>query len=222
MGTFVDYYSTVAGAVPQAANLNQNELAVNIADQVIYTLMPDNTVGVLSKYDPAGVTTQASDFSLHVPVAQMDICQWGVGLSQVDLSSRVVVDASGFRTTTYVPVYALGRKLWVPPVSCGVSSVGAYTLSLSLLTPSVSAAPLSSLQTNSGTLAAPTQSVTLVVYSDGQTYPWFYLPNSVNRSTSDPSFTYLYRISPFKTFGAIPVSQGPAAQAATSYWGTYP
>lgn len=225
MASFIEYYSIVAGRIPDPALMTQGQLAVNVPDQTVYALMPDGTVGPVSRYSSSGIVPTTADFGLHTPVSLSNISQWGAGLSAADLSSRCVVGASGFSTNNYIPVFTLGVLLFIPPVSCGVSANGAYQVTITLgATNTAVAAPVTDALTNatSGSLNISSQQVELVVYSDGQTYPFFYLPNAINRSTSDPATTPLYRISPYKTFGAIPVSAGPAAQPATAYWGTYP
>lgn len=237
MAAFIEYFSTVAGHVPTASvppvppavtpttTMVPGSLAVNVADQTIYALAPDGSIIPVSRYSSAGITPTASDLSLHTPVAMSNISQWGVGLSSTDLSARCVVDASGFSTNNYIPVFTLGILLFIPPVSCGVSANGAYQVTITLgATNTAVAEPVTTALTNatSGSLNLNSQQVQLVVYSDGQTYPFFYLPNALDSSTIDPSSISLFRISPYKTFGAIPVSTGPAAQPATAYWGTYP
>lgn len=223
MASFIEYYSSVAGNKPLPANMSPGQLAVNIPDQTIYAQLPDGSIGPVSKYDAASITPSASDFALHVPPYLSDICQFGIGLTSTQLNALFTVGASGLTTSNYIPIFALGLKLWIPPLSCAVSPVGAYQVTVTLGVDNTAVAtPLAALQATSGSLSQASQQVTMVIYSNGQTYPWFYLPNGINRSTDDPGATSLFRISPFETFGAIPVSTGPAAQAATSYWGTYP
>lgn len=221
MAKFQHLISTVAGHVP--ASLRRGQLATNIPDKIVYAEDPTGIVAPISNGN-VGVANASSLLGAHIPVKFHPVAQFGVGMTQAQLTALFNIGTTAILGA--VTVFALGRRWYIPPLSCPVSPIGAYLLGVNTVGRAASLNPLTATQANSGVFNEITGNFNMVVYSDSTIYPWFYLPSfqgipngTPGDSNGDCSW---YRISPVKTFGAIPVSAGFAGAAATSYWGHFP
>lgn len=205
-------YSMVAGNVP--ASLVRGQLAINIPDKIVYAATPDGKVAPVSNGN-AGVPNASSLLGVHIPIMYHPIAQFGPGYTEAQLTS-MFTDNGTTAAMQAVPVFAFGTKWYVPATSCPSINTGAYALTINTIarTAVLSGQGLP-LPANSGTIDYVNKTVTLFIKSDGHIYPWFYLPQYSGVSNG----TTLFRISPYKTFGAIPVSVGFPGAAASSYWG---
>jgi hypothetical protein len=187
----------------------------------VYAERPDGQVKPISNGN-AGVANAATLLSLHIPVQFHPVAQFGVGYTQAALSAKFSDNGTTASLAT-VPIFVFGRLWYTPPVSCPSSGASnkAYALNLDFgnrtctmaaYDPSSGSSGLSSGKVN---YAANT--ATLVFASEGAVYPWFYLMKSLGDGVANTCD--LYRISPTKTFGAIPVAAGFPGAAAASYWG---
>ena len=212
-------YSTTAGDVP--ASLLRGQLAVNIPDKTVWAATPDGTVKQISNGNP-GVANASSMLNVHIPTQLHPVAQLGVGYTQPQLQAKFNVGSSTVSLQT-VPVFALGQVWYTPPLSCALSSVGAYLLFVNTVARTAALSPLTGIPSTSGTFNAINGNFNIVIYSDSIIYPWFYVPAFKGIANGSPGSANgdcsLYRISPTKTFGAIPVSAGFPGTAATSYWG---
>lgn len=212
-------YSLTSGHVP--ASLLRGQMAINMPDQTVYANAPDGTVKAVSKGTP-GVANASGLIGVHIPANFMPVAQLAPGYTQAQLTAKFNIGTSTVTLGT-IPIFALGRTWYIPPLSCGVSAVGAYLLTVNIATRAASLTPMTATTPTSGTFNAIANYFSMVVWSDGQTYPWFFLPAWQGAANGAPGSINgdcgWYRISPFKTFGAIPVSQGFPGAAATAYWG---
>lgn len=216
MAKFKHLYSTTSGHVP--ASLLRGQIAINIPDQAIYANDPMGRVAQISS-GVAGLANANASVAPHIKTAFHPVAQFGVGLTQAQLQS-LFVDNGTTATLQTVPIFMFGKLWWTPVVSTASSPAGAYSLTLDTVNRSVAMAsvPTGSGRNNSGYLSYSTGVANLVFYSDSTIYPWFYLPQGY--STFTGGSINVYRISPVRTFGAVPVSQGFAGAPATAYWGT--
>lgn len=212
MAKFSHLLSETAGHVP--ASLLRGQLAVNIADNVVYASDPAGIIRQVSNGN-AGSANAAGALGPHVPISLHPVAQFGVGFSEAQLASRFTDDGTT-ATLLPVPIFMFGR-LWYTPgnLTCPSSSIG-YQLvgNVNNRTITMQGATASNV---SGSLDYGSGAFTLAFKSDGHLYPWFYLQDSVGIAGSLQ--VALYRISPYKTWGAVPVSQGFPGAPATSYWG---
>jgi hypothetical protein len=215
MAKFEHLYSTVSGHTP--ASLLRGQIAINIPDRTIYANDPTGRILPISS-GVAGLANAAGATAVHINVNFHPVAQFGVGLTQQQLQT-LFVDNGTTATLQTVPIFVFGRIWYTPVVSMASSTAGAYALNLDTVnrTVSMSAYPTGSNRNTSGFVQYSNNTATLVFYSDSTIYPWFYLPQGY--STNPGGSINVYRVSPIKTFGAIPVSAGFAGAAATSYWG---
>ena len=201
--------SETAGHVP--ASLQRGQVAINVPDQIVYANDPGGNVAAISS-GAAGVPNASSMTGVHIPNNFMPACQLGPGLTQTQLQA-LFTDNGTTATYSNIPIFAFGTLWWTGTLTCPSSAGGVYAVTLNLSSRTANLAAFTPT-TNSGSLNYSTNTVQIVVYSNSTIYPWFYLP------VYSPSGTaILLRISPTKTFGAIPVSAGFAGAPATSYWG---
>jgi hypothetical protein len=208
-------YSTTPGNVP--GSLVRGQVAINIPDKIVYANDPFGNVAPISNGNP-GVANAGSLVGSHIPVQFHPVAQFGVGMTEAQLTA-LFTDNGTTATLQPVKVFALGRVWYTPVLTCPHVSAGAYQLNLNASARTVSISGLTLPHTGSGSVNVSTSSCNLVFYSDSHIYPWFYLPESYGAANSAAT---LYRISPYQTFGAIPVSTGFAGANAATYWGHYP
>jgi len=212
-------YSLTSGHVP--ASLLRGQMAINMPDQTVYALTPDGQVKAISR-GTAGVANASGLTGVHIPVNYMPVAQLAPGYTQAQLTAKFNIGTSTVSLGT-IPIFALGRTWYIPPQTCAVSPIGAYLLWLNTPARTALLSPMTAATSTSGGFNAINGNFNMVVWSDGQTYPWFYLPNWQGQQNGAPGVTpgdcSWFRVSPFKTFGAIPVSQGFPGAAATAYWG---
>lgn len=215
MAKFSHLDSTVSGHVP--ASLLRGQLAVNSADQAVFTLAPDGQIVQISSGKP-GLASASGSLGVHIPVWLHPVAQFAPGYTEAQVGAKFT-DNGTTATLQCVPLFIFGQKFYTPAtLSCPSINTGVYYLIGNVLTRTISlvgqGAPLPAV---SGSLNYSTGDFTLFIQSDGHIYPWFYLLEG--RSSSIAGIVNIVRISPYKTFGAIPVSTGFAGAAATSYWG---
>lgn len=201
--------SETAGHVP--VSLLRGQVAINIPDAVVYANDPAGNVAVISS-GAAGVQNASSMTGVHMPNNFMPVCQLGPGMTQTQLQA-LFTDNGTTATYNNIPIFAMGRLWWTGMLTCPSNGGGAYAVTLNLTNRTATLASFTP-STNSGNVNYAANTVTVVVYSNGTIYPWFYIP-----VYSPSGIAFLVRISPTKTFGAIPVSSGFAGAPATSYWG---
>lgn len=204
--------SETAGHVP--ASLLRGQVAINIPDAVIYANDPGGNVSVISS-GASGVANASSLTGVHMPNNFMPVCQLGPGMTQTQLQA-LFTDNGTTATYNNIPIFAMGRLWWTGVISCPSSVGGAYAVTLNLANRTATLSAFTPAA-NSGMINYTANTVQVVVYSNSTIYPWFYIPMYSAAGTA-----VLLRISPTKTFGAIPVSAGFAGAPATSYWGNYP
>lgn len=216
MAKFKHLYSTTSGHVP--SSLLRGQLAINIPDKTVYANDPMGRPAVISS-GTAGLANATSATAVHIKTAFHPVAQFGVGLTQAQLQT-LFTDNGTTATLQTVPIFVFGKLWWTPTVSMASSTAGAYALTLDTVNRSVgiSAVAQGSGRNSSGYVQYSNGVAYLVFYSDATIYPWFYLPQGY--STFTGGSINVYRISPVRTFGAIPVSQGFAGAAASAYWGT--
>lgn len=210
------YYSEVAGHVP--ATLLRGQIGITIPDQTVYAPTPDGQVKPISS-GKAGVANANTLLGVHIPVDFHPVVQFAPGYTQQQLQAKWNVTDSA-ASLDVVPVFGLGRLFYTPPLTCALSANGIYQLTITASTRSASLTPVSSPLNISGSFNPVTGNFSIIIVSENQIAPWFYVQSSQGFDTVGD--VYLYRISDRKTFGAIPVSQGFAGAPAQSYWGTYP
>lgn len=213
MAKFEHLYSTVSGNVP--ASLLRGQLATNIPDKAVYAEAPDGTVSQISNGNP-GIAQASNYLGVHIPSFLHPVAQFGVGYTEAQLGTKFT-DNGTTATLQTVPIFMFGSLWYNPVVSCPSVASGAYQLVMDCVARTVSLQGFVTPHTGSGTLNYQNQQATLVIRSDGHIYPWFYLPETFGQSNGP---VMLFRISPYKTFGAIPVSTGFAGAAAAAYWGS--
>jgi hypothetical protein len=201
--------SETAGTVP--ASLLRGQVAINVPDKLVYANDPSGKVSVISS-GSAGLAGASGALGVHMPTKFMPACQLGPGLTQEQLTTLFTSDGT---TITYnnIPIFALGQLWWTGKLTCAVSASGVYVVTVDTVN-RTARIDASNAAANSGNINYSTGVFQVVVFSNGIIYPWFYLPAYSNSGTA-----VLLRISPTKTFGAIPVSEGFAGAPATSYWG---
>lgn len=216
MAKFQHLYSTVAGHTP--TNILRGQVAINIPDKLVYANDPAGRPQIISS-GASGVSNASGLLGVHVPVAFYPVAQFGVTMTQTELQLRFTDDGTTASLST-VPIFIFGKIWWTDPISCPSSTAGAYSITLDTVNRvcSLSAVAVGNGRKTSGFINRVNGTANLVIYSDGIIYPWFYLEQSYSDTAGGPN--NLFRISPFKTFGAIPVSQGFAGADASSYWGT--
>jgi hypothetical protein len=214
MAKFKHLYSTTSGHVPQS--LLRGQLAINVPDQTVYANDPMGRVQPISTGAP-GLANVSQATAVHINVNFYPVAQFGVGLTQAQVQT-LFVDNGTTATLQTVPIFVFGKLWWTPVISMPSSTAGAYALNLDTVnrTVSMAAYPTGSNRNTSGFVQYSNGTATLVFYSDSLIYPWFYLPQGY--STNPGGSINVYRISPYQTFGAIPVSIG-AAMVPGSYWG---
>lgn len=207
--------STVSGRVP--SSLVRGQVAINVPDQTVYASDPSGTPRVLSSGLP-GVPNASGLLDVHIPTAFYPIAQFGVGMTQTDLQARFT-DNGTTATLQSVPIFVFGKIWWTPEISCPSISPGAYAIDLDTInrTAVLRSVPTGAGRVSSGSVNHTSGFASIVFFSDATIYPWFYLEQAF--SSNPGGDTYVFRISPVQTFGAIPVSLGFAGAAATSYWG---
>jgi hypothetical protein len=206
-------YSTVSGHKP--TNLLRGQIAINIPDRLVYANDPAGRPQVLSSGNP-GVSNPSGLLGVHVPILFHPVAQFGVTMTQADLQARFTDDGTTVKLET-VPVFLFGTVWWTPELTCPSSPAGAYAIGFDMnaRTVTLSAVSQGTARQRSGYINYTSMTAQLVVYSDSTIYPWFYLPQGFGNGPD----TNLYRLSPVKTFAAIPVSEGFAGANATAYWG---
>lgn len=205
-------HSETAGNVP--SSLLRGQLAINIPDKIVYANTPDGKVAPISNGN-AGVANANSLLGVHIPVMYHPVAQFAPGYTEAQLTS-MFTDDGVTAALPAIPVFAFGTKWYVPATSCPSINTGAYIMTINTVTRSASLSGQGiPLPAYSGTIDYVNKVVTLVIKSDGHIYPWFYLPQYRGLSYG----TTLFRISPYRTFGAIPVSTGFPGANAASYWG---
>jgi hypothetical protein len=201
--------SETAGDVP--SSLLRGQVAINIPDALVYANDPAGNVAVISS-GAAGVADASSFTGVHIPNNFMPACQLGPGMTQAQLQA-LFVDNGTTATYSNIPIFAMGTLWWTGTLTCPSSAGGAYAVTLNLTSRTATLAAFTPAA-NSGSISYSANTIQIVVYSNGTIYPWFYIPMYSAAGTA-----VLLRISPTKTFGAIPVSAGFAGAPATSYWG---
>jgi hypothetical protein len=205
-------YSTTAGHVP--ASLSRGQLGVNFPDKLVYAATPDGKVKTISSGN-AGIANASSLLGVHIPVNLHPIAQFAPGYTETDLGTKFSDDGTTATLQT-VPIFMFGTLWYTPTVACPSVTSGAYQLTMDCVARTVSMQGFVTPHVGSGSLNYATKQAQIVIRSDGHIYPWFYVPETLGQSNGP---VMLFRISPYKTFGAIPVSAGFAGAAATSYWG---
>jgi hypothetical protein len=201
--------SETAGDVP--ASLLRGQVAINIPDALVYANDPGGNVSVISS-GAAGVQNASSQTGVHIPNNFMPACQLGPGMTQTQLQA-LFSDNGTTATYNNIPIFAMGTLWWTGTLTCPSSAGGVYAVTLNLTNRTATLAAFNPT-TNSGSISYSSNTVQIVVYSNSTIYPWLYIPMYSASGTA-----VLLRISPTKTFGAIPVSAGFAGAPATSYWG---
>jgi hypothetical protein len=201
--------SETAGDVP--SSLLRGQVAINIPDALVYANDPAGNVAVISS-GASGVADASSFTGVHIPNNFMPACQLGPGMTQAQLQA-LFVDNGTTATYSNIPIFAMGTLWWTGTLTCPSSAGGAYAVTLNLTSRTATLAAFTPAA-NSGSISYSANTIQIVVYSNGTIYPWFYIPMYSAAGTA-----VLLRISPTKTFGAIPVSAGFAGAPATSYWG---
>jgi hypothetical protein len=201
--------SETAGDIP--VSLLRGQVAINIPDEIVYANDPAGNVAVISS-SATGVQDASSLTGVHIPNDFMPVCQLGPGMTQTQLQA-LFTDNGTTATYNNIPIFAMGTLWWTGTLTCPSSPGGAYSVSLNLTSRTATLAAFTPT-TNSGNISYTANTVSVVVYSNGTIYPWFYIPMYSGSGTA-----ILLRISPTQTFGAIPVSSGFAGAPATSYWG---
>lgn len=209
-------YSITAGNQP--TNILRGQVAINIPDQLVYADDPIGRPRVISS-GVQGVANASGLLGVHIPTAFYPVAQFGVGMTQTDVQGRFTDDGTT-ATLLPVPIFVFGKLWWTQQISCPSSPAGAYSITIDTVNRacSMSSVPSGSGRLVSGVVNHQTGVAVLVFYSDATIYPWFYLEQAYG-SVAGGAPSNVYRISPVKTFGSIPVSQGFAGAAATSYWG---
>jgi hypothetical protein len=192
-------------------HLRSETVAINIPDALVYANDPAGNVAVISS-GAAGVADASSFTGVHIPNNFMPACQLGPGMTQAQLQA-LFVDNGTTATYSNIPIFAMGTLWWTGTLTCPSSAGGAYAVTLNLTSRTATLAAFTPAA-NSGSISYSANTIQIVVYSNGTIYPWFYIPMYSAAGTA-----VLLRISPTKTFGAIPVSAGFAGAPATSYWG---
>lgn len=210
-------YSATPGNVP--GSLVRGQVAINIPDKIVYANDPFGNVAPISNGN-AGVANASSLLGGHIPTQFHPVAQFGVGMTESQLTSGFTDDGT---TATMQPtrVFVMGKAYYTPVLTCASSSIGFYVLALNVQTRTVQLLPKGTVDIGSGasTFRYDTGDVRMVIKSDGHIYPWFYLPVAYSAAGQTVS---AFRISPYQTFGAIPVSTGFPGANAASYWGTFP
>lgn len=207
-------YTTTPGTVPPS--LLRGQVAINIPDKIVYANDPFGNVAPISNGNP-GVANASSLLGVHIPVQFHPVAQFGVGMTEAQLTAAFV-DTGTTATLQHVKVFVMGKAYVTPVLTCASSSIGAYRLALNVQTRAISMVPIEVADVGSGasTINYSTGDVRLFIRSDGHIYPWFYLPIGYSAAGQTVS---AFRVSPYQTFGAIPVSAGFPGANATSYWG---
>lgn len=215
MAKFQHLYSTTAGNVP--SNILRGQVAINIPDQLVYADDPIGRPRVISS-GVQGVPNASGLLGVHVPVAFHPVAQFGVTMTQSDVQGRFT-DNGTTATLLPTPIFIFGKIWWTQQVSCPSSPAGAYSITIDTVNRAcaLNSVPSGTGRAISGVINRQNGTAILVIFSDSTIYPWFYLEQSYSSTAGGP--TNLFRISPVKTFGSVPVSQGFAGAAATSYWG---
>jgi hypothetical protein len=201
--------SETAGYVP--ASLLRGQVAINIPDALVYANDPGGNVAVISS-GASGVANASGLTGVHLPNNFMPVCQLGPGMTQTQLQA-LFTDNGTTATYSNIPIFAMGKLWWTGTLTCPSSAGGAYAVTLNLNARTAQLAAFTPAA-NSGSVNYSSNTIQIVVYSNSTIYPWFYIPMYSAAGTA-----VLLRISPTKTFGAIPVSSGFAGAPATAYWG---
>jgi len=206
-------YSNNPGAVP--STLLRGQVFINIPDQTVYAPDPTGNIQKFSAGAPF-VANASSLLNVHIPTDFHPVAQFGINETAASLTAKFNI-AGGTVTMSPVAVFALGQLFYLPETTCPVGTNGNYLLTVDTGARTAVLEDTAALD-NSGTFNPLAGTFSMVVYSNGQTYPFFYLAGA--QGTDDTGDCSWYRISPFQTFGAIPVSTGFAGAPATAYWGT--
>lgn len=236
MAKFDHLYSTTSGHVP--SNLGQGQVAVNLADKLVYSAAPDGNTVVVSSGN-AGISNVSGLLNSHIKQMYHPVIQFCPGYSQAQCQAAFTNDGTT-ATLKPVPIYAFGQTFYTPQMSCSVINGNtAFLLTIDFANRGGQYTYLQSLSSNnsiSGTFNPISKIFNIIIVSENTNiYPWFYVPAYIGNPNGSPGGAgfplngnvSLFRLSSVATFGAIPISTGFPGYTATAdtsattpaYWG---